>query len=124
MSHSVPHTSNYYIINENKKEIKYSTTTDSLVHLLFYYITLLSSFLILEDLFFTTHCPNCQCFPSHLPLPLVVSSIRIDYNLLLQMDSSFIAANSLLIFFSTPAHISFLPTYTVTLPYISLAVLY
>ena len=30
LSHSALHTSNYYIINENEKEIKYSTTTDSL----------------------------------------------------------------------------------------------
>ena len=30
LSHSVLRTSNYYIINENEKEIKYSATTDSL----------------------------------------------------------------------------------------------
>ena len=51
MSHSVLCTSNYYIINENEKEIKYSTTTDPLTRLLFYYITLLSSFLILKDFY-------------------------------------------------------------------------
>jgi len=28
LSHSVPHTLYYYIINENEKEIKYSATAD------------------------------------------------------------------------------------------------
>ena len=38
MSYDVPCTSNYYIIKENDKEIKYSTATDVLAYLLFYYI--------------------------------------------------------------------------------------
>jgi len=37
LSHSVLHTSDYYIIKENEREIKYSTTMDALAHLPFYY---------------------------------------------------------------------------------------
>ena len=37
LSHDVLHTSNYYIIKENDKEIKYSATADVLAHLPFYY---------------------------------------------------------------------------------------
>ena len=37
MSYSISHTSNYYIINENEKEIKCSATVDSLACLPFYY---------------------------------------------------------------------------------------
>ena len=39
LSHSVPCTSYYYIINENEKEIKCSAAVDPLAHLLFYYST-------------------------------------------------------------------------------------
>ena len=39
LSHSVPCTSNYYIINENKNKIKYSATVDAPAHLLFHYTT-------------------------------------------------------------------------------------
>ena len=37
MSHNVPCTSNYYIINKNKNKIKYSAIVDPLAHLPFYY---------------------------------------------------------------------------------------
>ena len=54
LSHSVSCTSNYYIINKNEEEIKYSTTVDSLACLPFHYTTLLSSFLVLEDFFYSS----------------------------------------------------------------------
>jgi len=38
LSHSVLCTSNYYIINEKEKEIKYSAAMDSSAHLPFHYI--------------------------------------------------------------------------------------
>jgi len=68
----------HFIIKEKEKEIKCSAAADPLACLPFYYTTLLSSFLVLED--FTTCCPSPQCSPSH-PL-LVALSIRMDYGLL------------------------------------------
>ena len=93
---------------------------DPLAHLPFHNTIPLSSFLVLED--FTTCCPNHQCSPSHLLL--VVLSIRTDCGSLLQMNSFSIATNFLLASSNIPACISFSPTHTVILPYISPAILY
>ena len=123
LSYSVPHISNYYIIKEIEKEIKCSAAMDPLACL--HFITPpLSQASSSPRVLSTTYCPNHQYSSSHPPLPLVLSSIRMDCGLFLQMDSSSITSSFLLTSSSTPACTSFSPIHTIALPCISPAILY